>query len=90
MEPEVIMGRRRSHSQEFKHEAVQLIVERGVSAAQASRDLGVHANLLRLNVYVQRVKDFGSDPAQAFPGHGRMRPEELENDRLRREVRTTL
>jgi len=76
------MGGRRTHSLEFKHEAVKLIRERGVSAAQASRDLGVHANLLR-----KWVKDFEADPAHAFPGHGQMKPEQLENDRLRREVR---
>ncbi|HNS86141.1 MAG TPA: transposase, partial [Parvularculaceae bacterium] len=34
------MGRRRTHSGEFKREAVRLIRERGVTTAQASRDLG--------------------------------------------------
>ena len=76
------MGRRRTHGPEFKHEAVKLIVERGVSAAQASRDLGVHANLLR-----KWVKAYEADPAHAFPGHGRLKPEQLEIDRLQREVR---
>ena len=28
----------------------------------------------------------GADPQQAFPGHGQMKPEQLEIDRLRREV----
>ena len=32
------------------------------------------------------VKDFGADPAQAFPGPGQMKPEQLEIERLRREV----
>jgi len=32
------------------------------------------------------VKDFGADPAQAFPGQGQMKPEQLEIERLRREV----
>ena len=27
-----------------------------------------------------------TDPAQAFPGHGQMKPEQLEVDRLRKEV----
>ena len=40
------MGRR-SFSREFKLEAVRLVRERGVSAAQASRDLGVHENVIR-------------------------------------------
>ena len=29
--------------------------------------------------------EFGSDPAQAFPGQGQMRPEQQEIERLRRE-----
>jgi hypothetical protein len=33
------------------------------------------------------VKEFGSDPVQAFPGHGQMKPEQQEIDRLRREVK---
>ncbi len=64
---------RRRFSREFKVEAVKLVRERGVSAAQAARDLGVHENVLR-----KWVKEFGSDPVQAFPGQGRMKPEELE------------
>lgn len=33
---------RRRFSQEFKVEAVKLVSGRGVSAAQAARDLGIH------------------------------------------------
>lgn len=72
---------RRRFSREFKLEAVKLIRDRGVSAAQASRDLDVHENVLR-----KWVKEFGSDPVQAFPGHGQMKPEHQEIERLRREV----
>jgi transposase len=73
--------RRRKFSREFKIEAVKLVRERGVSVAQASRDLDVHENVLR-----KWIKEFSSDPAQAFPGHGQMKPEQLEIERLRREV----
>jgi transposase len=72
---------RRRFSREFKVEAVKLVKERGVSVAQAGRDLGVHENVLR-----KWVKHYGSDPVQAFPGHGQMKPEQLEIERLRREV----
>lgn len=72
---------RRKHSREFKLEAVRLIKERGVSVAQASRDLDVHQTVLR-----RWVKDFGGDPVTALPGHGQMKPEQLELARLRREV----
>ncbi|MCO5086540.1 MAG: IS3 family transposase [Methylobacteriaceae bacterium] len=72
---------RRVFSREFKVEAVRLVRERGVSVAQASRDLDVHENVLR-----KWVREFGSDPEQAFPGHGHQKPEQLEIERLRREV----
>jgi len=41
------MGTRRQFSREFKLEAVKLVKERGVSVAQAARDLDVHENVLR-------------------------------------------
>jgi transposase len=72
---------RRKFSREFKIEAVRLVRERGVSVAQASRDIAVHENILR-----KWVKEFGADPKQAFPGYGQVKPEQLEIDRLRREV----
>jgi transposase len=73
--------RRRKFSREFKVESVKLVRERGVSVAQAARDLDLHENLLR-----KWVKEFGSDPAHAFPGLGQMKPEQQEIERLRREV----
>lgn len=73
--------KRRSYSREFKIEAVRLIRERGVSVAQASRDLDVHENLLR-----NWIKQFADDPLEAFPGHGKMKAAEAEIARLKREV----
>jgi transposase len=72
---------RRKFSREFKIETVRLIKDRGVSVAQAARDLDVHENVLR-----KWVKEFAADPGQAFSGHGQMKPEQLEIERLRREV----
>ena len=65
------------------------VQDRGGQACQGAwgicgasrRDLGVHENVLR-----KWVKEFGSDPVQAFPGHGQMKPEQLEIERLKREV----
>ena len=72
---------RRKFSREFKVEAVRLVRERDVSVAQAARDLDVHENVLR-----KWVKELAAASADAFPGHGQMKPEQLEIDRLRREV----
>ncbi|MCK1341455.1 transposase, partial [Bradyrhizobium sp. 38] len=38
---------RRQFTREFKLEAVRLIKQRGVSYAQASKDLGIHLTCLR-------------------------------------------
>jgi transposase len=72
---------RRKFGREFKIEAVKLVKERGVSVAQAARDLDLHENVLR-----KWIKEFSRDPAQAFPGLGQMKPDQLEIERLRREV----
>ncbi|NJD68176.1 MAG: transposase, partial [candidate division NC10 bacterium] len=37
---------RRTHTREFKIEAVRLITERGLGVTQAARDLGIHPTLL--------------------------------------------
>ncbi|QKD19630.1 transposase [Mesorhizobium sp. NZP2077] len=72
---------RRKFSREFKLEAVRLVKDRGVAVAQAARDLDLHENVMR-----KWVRDLSADPQHAFPGHGQMEPEELEIDRLRKEV----
>src|SRR5437762_13693156 len=72
---------RRKFTREFKLEAVRLIKERGVSYVQASQDLSVHVSQLR-----DWVKKLADDPQHAFPGHGQMKPEQLEIARLKREV----
>ena len=49
--------------------------------AQASRDLDIHANVLR-----KWVRDVEADPVQAFPGQGQMRADQAEIAKLRKEV----
>ena len=72
---------RRVFSREFKLEAVKLVTERGVAVVQAARDLDVAESVLR-----RWMKDVAADTRHAFPGHGQVRPEQQEIDRLRREV----
>ena len=74
------MGRRQ-YTREFKLEALNLILDRGVSVRQASHDLGIHENTLRA-----WLKEFEVDPQHSFPGHGQVKPEQAEVARLRREV----
>ena len=77
------MGRR-SFTAEFKREAVKLVLERGMALSQASKDLGLHVNVLRK--WVAEAKTNG---AAAFPGRGRQRPDDAELSRLRRELAKT-
>ena len=70
---------RRIFSREYKLEAVKLVRERGVTVAQAARDLDVHENVLR-----KWGREYGDDPSQSFAGNGQMKPEQLEIERLRR------
>jgi transposase-like protein len=45
------------------------------------QNLGVHPTQLR-----NWVKQLADDPQHAFPGHGQMKPEQLEIAQLKREV----
>lgn len=69
---------RKQYSNEFKHGAVRLVTEQGLSLAQAARDLGIDDNLLS-----RWKKEFEAQGAKAFPGQGH--PQDAELARLRRE-----
>ena len=72
---------RKKYSREFKLEAVNLVRDRGVAIVQAARDLDLNHNMLR-----RWLKEHDGDSKHAFPGVGQMKPEQLEIDRLRKEV----
>lgn len=72
---------RRVSSGEYNREAAQLVTARGVSVAQAAKDLDVHSTVLR-----RWVREFGSSGSDAFPGKGQLKPDDEELRRLRREV----
>jgi transposase len=78
---------RRNHSQEFKREAVALVLEHGYSYAEAGRSLGVNGNLIG-----RWKRELEDNAAEAFPGKGKRTAEqqrihelETENRRLRME-----
>ncbi|GAB2730487.1 hypothetical protein GCM10027019_07350 [Melaminivora jejuensis] len=75
------MDRRRAFSREFKFEAVKLVTERGVSVAQAAKDLDVHENVL-----CKWVRELREEPQEAFPGNGKKRAADAEIARLCKEV----
>lgn len=57
-----------------------MVREHGVTVAQAARDLDVPEDVRKW------VREGGDDPSHSFPGKGQMKPEQLEIERLRREV----
>ena len=73
---------RRSFTREFKLEAVRLVSERGMTAAQVARDLDIHENVLR-----RWVRQYQDDPAHAFAGAGQMKPKQAEIVQLKNEIR---
>jgi transposase len=78
---------RKQYPREFKMEAVRLLKTSGKSARQLEQELGIGAgNLWRWK------REFAADGKGAFPGHGRLTPEqerlrqlERENEILRQE-----
>ena len=78
------MGTRRVFAREFKVEAVKLVSERGMTVAQASKDLGIGANVVG-----RWVREAKADKTHAFPGRGQMKPDDAEVARLRKELART-
>ncbi len=71
---------RRKYTREFKVEALRLLETSGKSAAQIERDLGIGVG----NLYRWKRK-LAQDGQYAFPGQGRLAPEEERIRQLERE-----
>ena len=72
--------KRKNYTAEFKQEAVRLVTEQGYSMSQAARNLDININMLRR--WKHQINEQGQD---AFPGKGRLLPEQEELYRLREE-----
>jgi transposase len=75
---------RKVFSREFKLEAVKLVTQRGVTCAQAARDLGIGQNVVS-----RWVREAQADKTHALPGRGQMKPDDAEMAKLRRELAKT-
>ncbi len=73
--------KRRTYTDEFKREAVRLWETTNKSAATVEADLGISHGLL--NKWKARLK---ADGEMAFPGRGRLTPEEEKIRQLEREL----
>lgn len=74
-------NKRKSYDQEFKISAVKMVTEGGMSASRVSRDLGINENSL-----YKWKKQYLEDQQNAFPGKGRMKPEEEELRKVKKEL----
>lgn len=72
---------KRTHSPEFKREAIRLAQQAGVSRAKVARELGIHPNVLR--GWVEKVE---SGAWEAKPGAVGKSAEAQEVEQLRREL----
>lgn len=72
---------RRKFDSEFKKEAVRQVVEGGRSVADVARSLGIHEILLH-----KWKRQYSEDPENSFPEKGRLKPQEEEIRRLKREL----
>jgi transposase len=72
--------RRRQYSREFKREAVELLETSGKSASQLERELGIGKG--NLGRWKRKFAENGDD---AFPGQGRLTPDQERLRKLERE-----
>jgi len=72
---------RKSYDRQFKIDAVSLVINGGRSVAEVARDLGINPNMLH-----RWKQQLTRERSEAFPGKGRLGPQEEELQRLRREL----
>ena len=73
--------KRRHFTREFKLTAVQLVTEKRMPVGKVARDLDIHPNLLHL-----WRRKFLKDGDKAFTGKGRIKPENAEIRKLRKDL----
>ena|SRR3989338_7522247 len=74
------MTNRRKYSQEFKLDAINLVIEQGYSRAEAARSLSINAAMLS-----RWLNEHQSAQGQSFRGNGKLSPDQLELRQLREE-----
>ena len=75
-------SKRRRYDREFKLEAVKLVVDHGRSVNDVAESLGVPAGSLHL-----WKRNYLSDGSGAFPGHGKLKTDDEEIRKLKKDLR---
>ena len=73
------METRKQYTKEFKLDAISLVVDQGLTIAEAARSLGIRANMLGRWIKENEADNNG----QAFRGNGKLTPDQEEIRRLK-------
>jgi transposase len=76
------MTKRKKYTKEFKLDAISLVRDQNLNIAEASRNLGISAQMLG-----RWLKEEESEDGQAFRGNGKLTPEQDENRKLKAQVK---
>lgn len=72
---------RRNYDKEFKERTVGLVKEGSRTVMEIAKDLGIESR----NIY-RWIREYESDPKDSFPGKGKLKPEDEELRKLRRQL----
>ena len=77
------MGKKdsRHFTREFKRNAVQMVIEKGLAVGRVAQELDIHPALLH-----QWKRKIIADGSDAFVGKGNLKPEDAEMRGLQREL----
>lgn len=73
------MGTRKQYTKEFKLDAISLVLDQGLTIAEAARSLEIRANMLGRWIKENEADNNG----QAFRGNGKLTPDQEEIRRLK-------
>ena len=76
------MTKRKKYTKEFKLDAISLVRDQNLNIAEASRNLGVSAQMLG-----RWIKEEETEDGQAFRGNGKLTPDQDENRKLKAQVK---
>lgn len=73
--------RRKKYDRQFKIDAVSIVINGNRTVAEVARDLGI-----KVDVLYRWKRELSREKTEAFPGKGRLGPQEEELRTLRREL----
>lgn len=77
------MVARKQYTNEFKLDAISLVLDQGFAVAEAARSMVINANMLRRWIKEHQADDDG----RAFRGNGKLTPEQEEIRSLKTQIK---